>query len=151
MVKIDVAAVARMLGRGRYVYGMASFTLEGETFEYLKPDPGHPPEEAKSWTYGNYPKIRARVPLADGGTVSVYAVAERWNPSHVLVGWADDGRHSHWAWIPVGNVERISDSEWDWPVDSRIPLSGSPSAEKADSEKSLLVTATDRGFFFPVS
>lgn len=122
MVKIDVAAVARMLGRGRYVYGMASFTLDGETFEYLRPDPGHSPEEAKSWTYGSYPKIRASLPLADGGTVSVYAHAERWNPSHILVRWADDGDHGHWAWIPAGNVERVNDSEWDIEEYRRCPV-----------------------------
>lgn len=121
MVKIDPEAVGRMLNRGRYVYGMASFTFDGETFEYLKPDPGHSPEEAKSWTYGNYPKIRASLPLADGGTVTVYAVAERWNPSHVLVSWQDDGRHAHWAWIPAGNVERVTDSEWDIEEYRRCP------------------------------
>ena len=38
---------------------MASFTLEGETCEYLKPGPGHSPDEARSWTYGNYPKVLA--------------------------------------------------------------------------------------------
>jgi hypothetical protein len=100
---------------------MASFTLDGETYEYLKPDPGHSPEEAISWTYGNYPKIIATVPLADGGTVSVYAVAERWNPSHILASWADDGGHANWAWIPAGNVERISDSEWDIEEYRRCP------------------------------
>jgi hypothetical protein len=96
----------------RYDCGMASFTLDGAIYEYLKPDPGQP-EDAKSWTYGNYPKIRAALPLAYGGTVAVYAVAERWNPSRILVSWADDGRHSHWAWIPAGNVERVTDSDWD--------------------------------------
>ena len=25
---------------------------------------------------------------------------ERWNPSYVLVGWPDEARHGHWAWIP---------------------------------------------------
>jgi hypothetical protein len=122
MVKIDVDAARCLLRpRARYSDGMASFTLDGETYEYLKPDPGHPPEEAKSWTYGSYPKIMASVPLADGGTVSVYAVAERWNPSHIFASWADDGRHAHWAWIPAGNVERISDSEWDIEEYRRCP------------------------------
>ncbi|MEQ4520455.1 hypothetical protein ABLI39_13960 [Pseudarthrobacter sp. B907] len=100
---------------------MASFTLDGQTFEYLKPDPEHQPEDAKSWTYGKYPKVLATVPLADGGTVTVYAVAERWNPSHILVSWADDGRHAHWAWIPSGNVERVSDSDWDIEEYRRCP------------------------------
>ena len=39
----------------------------------------------------------ATLPLADGGTVTVYAVAERWNPSRMLVSCADDGGHAHWA------------------------------------------------------
>jgi hypothetical protein len=63
---------------------MTSFTLDGETYEYLRPDPGHPAEETRSWEYGNYPKVMASVPL-NGGTVRVYAVAERWNPSYILV------------------------------------------------------------------
>lgn len=121
VVKIDVDAVGRLLTGGRCIYGMASFTLDGESFDYLKPDPGRQPEEAKSWTYGNYPKIRATVPLADGGTVIVYAVAERWNPSLILASWADDGRHSHWAWVPAGNVERVGDSECDIEEYRRCP------------------------------
>lgn len=86
---------------------MASFTLDGKTFEHLNPDSGDHPEDPKPWIYGKYPKVLATVPLADGGTVRVYRVAERWDPSHILVSWADDRRHSHWAWIPAGNVERI--------------------------------------------
>lgn len=127
VVKIDVEAVGRMLAGGKhkdrpgYHLVMASFTLDGETFEYLKPDPGHQAEETKSWEYGNYPKVLASLPLAAGGTVSVYAVAERWNPSHILVSWADDGRHSHWAWIPAGNVERVTDSDWDIEEYRRSP------------------------------
>ena len=101
VVKIDADAVGRMLAvrkgkyRPGYDYGMASFTLDGETFEYLKPDPGHQPEDAHSWTYGNYPKVLAALPLVSGGTVTVYAVAERWNPSNILVSWADDEHHAH--------------------------------------------------------
>lgn len=102
-----------MLTRGRYIYRMAAFTLDGEMYEYLKPDPGHQPEDTKSWTYGNYPKVIATLPLADGGTIGVYAVAERWNPSCVLVSWAGDGDHARWAWIPAGNIRRVTDSEWD--------------------------------------
>lgn len=55
----------------------------------------------------------ANVPLTGGGTVDVYAEAERWNPSYVLVAWTDAGDHKHWAWIPAGNVRRVTDSEWD--------------------------------------
>ena len=118
---MDPKATRRWLGRGGYVYGMASFTLDGRTFEYLKPDPGHSPEDARSWEYGKYPKALATLPLADGGTATVYAVAERRNPSHVLVSWADDDRHADWAWIPAGNVERVTDSDWDIEEDRRCP------------------------------
>jgi hypothetical protein len=80
---------------------MASFTLDGQAYEYLRPDPDHPPEACHSWTYGQYPKVMASLPLAGGGTVDVYAHADRWDPSHILVSW------------PAGNVRRVTDSEWD--------------------------------------
>lgn len=51
--------------------------------------------------------------LAGGGVIDVYARAERWNPSHILARWEDDGRRPHWAWIPAGSVRRVTDSEWD--------------------------------------
>jgi hypothetical protein len=72
VVKIDADAVGPMLtGRGRYIGGMASFTLDGKTYEYLKPDSDHPPEACHSWTYGKYPTVLAALPLTDGGTVDV--------------------------------------------------------------------------------
>lgn len=40
---------------------MASFTLDGETYEYLRPDPAHPAEESLSWEDGSYPKVVASV------------------------------------------------------------------------------------------
>jgi hypothetical protein len=54
---------------------MASFTIDGETYEYLKPDPGHRPEDAQSWECGKYPKVMASIPLENGGAVDVYATA----------------------------------------------------------------------------
>lgn len=78
---------------------MAAFFLDGTTYEYLLPDPGHDPEATHSWTYGQYPKVMATLSLSVG-TVDVYAHASRWNPSHILVAWQDDEEHAHWAWIP---------------------------------------------------
>ena len=92
---------------------MASFTLDGETYEYLRQDPGHPPEKTRSWESGNYPRVMASVPLAGGASVDVYAHASRWNPSEIAASWTDDPDHRHWAWIPAGNVRRVNDSEWD--------------------------------------
>lgn len=94
---------------------MPSFTLDGETYEYLRADPGRDSEDARSRDYGNHLRVLATVPLADGSTVEVRAVAARWssNPSHVLVAWADDDMSAHWAWIPAGNVECLNGSERD--------------------------------------
>jgi hypothetical protein len=100
---------------------MPSFTLDGITYEYLMPDPGHPPDATRSWEYGNYPKVLATLILAAGGTIGVYAIAKRWNPSHILVSWQDDERRPHWAWIPTGNVARVNDSDWDIEEYRRCP------------------------------
>lgn len=99
---------------------MASFNLDGETYEYLMPDPGTH-GDAHSWVYGQYPRVLASVPAVGGGAVQVFASAVRWNPSHILVSWADDGDHPHWAWIPAGNVERVNDSDWDIEEYRRCP------------------------------
>ncbi len=99
---------------------MRSFTLDGVNYEYLMPDPGHP-EDIHSWEYGKYPRIMVTLPLAGGATVDVYAVADRWNPSHILVSWPDDAGHGHWAWVPAGNVRRVTDSEWDIEEYRRCP------------------------------
>jgi hypothetical protein len=94
---------------------MPSFRLDGETYEYLRADPGRDSEDARSREYGDYPRVLATLPLADGSTVAVRAVAARWNsnPSHVFVAWADDDMGAHWAWIPAGNVKCLDESDWD--------------------------------------
>ena len=99
---------------------MASFTLDGQTYEYTRHDPG-PTEHIGSWEYGKYPKIIATLPLAGGATVDVYAHADRWNPTHILVSWLDDEYRPHWSWIPAGNVRRVTDSEWDVEEYRRCP------------------------------
>lgn len=47
----------------RHYVAMARFTLAGSTCDYLRPDPGQPPEETRPWEYGNYPKAMATLPL----------------------------------------------------------------------------------------
>lgn len=91
---------------------MPSFTLDGTDYEYLQPDGVGRPEGTHSWTYGQYPKVLVELPLADGRTVSVYARAARWTPTHVNVTWKDDTDHPHNAWVPSGNVRKVTDSEW---------------------------------------
>lgn len=71
--------------------------------------------------YGNYPKVLASLPLATGGTVDVYAHAQRWTPAHVLASWLDGEWHPQWAWVPAGNVRRVTDSEWDIDEYRRCP------------------------------
>ena len=91
---------------------MASFTLDGMTYEYLLPDPGHV-DGTKSWEYGHRPKTMATVALAGGGNIEVYAMAQLWSPSHILASWDDDDRRPHWTWVPSGSVRRVTDSESD--------------------------------------
>lgn len=103
-----------------YDWAMRSFTLDGQTYEYLLPDSG-PSENIRSWEYGKYPKIMVTLPLTGGATIELYARANRWNPSHVLVSWNDDEGRGHGAWVPAGNVRRVTDSEWDIEEYRRCP------------------------------
>lgn len=99
---------------------MSRFTLDGEAHEYLTPSGGHP-EDARSWTYGEYPKVSAALPLTDDGTVTVYAEAQRWTSTHILCAWKDDEDHGHWAWVPKDNVRTVTESEWDIEEYRRCP------------------------------
>lgn len=113
--------MAGLFLRSGYDDAMASFTLDGITYEYLRPVPGHDPDVTRSWEYGHSPKVVATVPLV-AGTVDVYAAAQRWNPTQILVAWQDDDHHPHWAWVPAGNVRRVTDSEWDIEEYHRCPV-----------------------------
>lgn len=98
--------------RGRYIYAMPNFIFAGVDYDYLTPKLEGDPEEVHSWAYGKWPKVEAAVPLTAGGTVYVYGQASRWGHDHIIVSWRDDDGHTHWAWIPAGNV-RLTASEWD--------------------------------------
>ena len=100
---------------------MPTFTLDGITYDYVRSEPG-PGDDARSWEYGHLPKVSADVPLASGGTVTVYANADRWTADRIIVSWRDDGDHSHWAWVPSANVRRVTDSEWDIEEYRRCPV-----------------------------
>lgn len=113
MVKIDVGAVGQLLAQGRYIFAMPTFVLAGVVYDYLKPDLEGDPGQVRSWEYGKYPQVEAAVPLVAGGTVKVYGEASHWGNGHIIVSWFDDPWHPHWAWIPAGNVRRLTDSEWD--------------------------------------
>jgi hypothetical protein len=117
MVKIDVGAVVRMLagtcGQRRYIRAMPTFTLTGVEYDYLAPKLEGDPEDVYSWEYGKWPKVEAAVPLKAGGSVNVYGETMRWGHGHVLTRWLDDEGHTHSAWIPKGNVRRLTASEWD--------------------------------------
>lgn len=92
---------------------MPTFTLGSVSYEYLRPPLDVAAQEVHSWEYGHWPRVQAAVPLANGGTVTVYAEALRWTPVQVLVRWADDEGHFHTAWVPTANVYRLTPSEWD--------------------------------------
>ena len=99
---------------------MPTFTLDGTTYDYLRSEPG-PGEDPRSWEYGHEPKVSADVPLAGGGTVTVYATANRWTATQLIVSWFDDDGHPHWAWVPSVNVRRVTASEWDIDQYRRCP------------------------------
>ncbi|MET4094714.1 hypothetical protein [Arthrobacter sp. UYCu712] len=100
---------------------MASFALDGMTYEYFRQDSYYGPGAIGDWTYGEYPKVMASVPLAGGRTVGVYARASRWNPTQILVSWQDDDMRPHSAWVPAANVHKLNDSEWDIEEHRRCP------------------------------
>lgn len=106
-------AVVQLLTRGGYIAGMPTCILAGVAYDYLAPTIEGDPDEVRSWEYGHWPKVEAAVPLMTGGTVRVYGEASRWGHGHIIVSWFGDERHPHWAWIPTGNVRRMTDSEWD--------------------------------------
>lgn len=45
-----------------------SFLLDGQTYEFVRPERVGPVEDVKSWVLGNYPKVHALVPLQAGAT-----------------------------------------------------------------------------------
>lgn len=92
---------------------MPTFTLRGESFEYAVPRPAVGPVGTHSWEYGHWPRVEAAVPLRAGGSVPVYAEAMRWAGDQILIRWQDDDGHYHDAWIPKGNVRKLTSSEWD--------------------------------------
>ena len=100
-------------GRSRYHDRMPTLTLSGVSYEYLTPKSSGLLEETQSWEYGHWPRVEAQVPLAGGGTVTVYAEAMRWTARQILARWQDGAGHYHAAWLPKGNVRRLTASEWD--------------------------------------
>lgn len=92
---------------------MPSFILGGVMYEYVAPPKPQRLHLIRSWEYPNWPRVEAAVQLTDGGTVTVYGEASRWSDELVHVRWADDEEHFHASWVPMANVRRLTDSEWD--------------------------------------
>lgn len=92
---------------------MPTFTLDGVAYDCLRPKPDAGPEATHSWKYGHWPRVEVAVPLAAGGTVSVYGQASRWAGSYILMVWVADAGAHHSTWIPKDNVRRLTRSEWD--------------------------------------
>lgn len=97
-----------MNARPRYSARMPSFILDGTSYEYLMTPRPRPLHLIKSWDYGQWPRVEATVPLADGSTVSVYGEASCWGAEQVHVRWADDEERFHAAWLPAASVRRMT-------------------------------------------
>lgn len=118
MVKVNFEAVRRQLEavwppRRLYSGTMPKFTLAGASFEYLASEFEGDREDIHSWEYGQWLRVESEIPLQDPRTVSVYGEAMRWGNSQILIRWGDDEGHMHSAWLPKGNVRRLTASEWD--------------------------------------
>lgn len=103
------------------IYPPSSFRLSGETYDFLSPEREGPVEDVRSWEMDHYPRVRAQVPLKDGGFVSVYAHATHWNRTQVSVRWYDDEKDSLTAWLPKEAVRPVTESEWDIDEYNRCP------------------------------
>ena len=92
---------------------MPSFIHAGVTYDYATPPIDAQPDDVRSWEYGSWPRVEIDVPLTGGGTVAVFGEATRWTATQILVTWVDDAGHYHSAWVPPGNVRKLTASEWD--------------------------------------
>lgn len=123
MVKLDLSAVKKLLAgatrRRRYIGRMPTFTHAGLVFEYIQATPN--PADSHSWEYPDWPRVEVAMPLKDGGTVAVYGEASRWAGQWIHARWADDNGNYHGAWVPAGNVRRLTASEWDIIEYDRCP------------------------------
>ncbi|MFP3579996.1 hypothetical protein SB659_10485 [Arthrobacter sp. SIMBA_036] len=97
------------------------FLLDGRTHEYIEPERDGPVEDVRSWLMGEYPRVHARVPLAAGGTVYVYASATHWDRNQIHVQWYDDNKASLTAWLAKADIRPVTDSEWDIDQYNRTP------------------------------
>lgn len=95
------------------IHSPTSFVLDGETYEFVKPDRQGPVSGVRSWLLGEYPKVFAWVPLKAGGRVGVYAEAVHWNATQIHVRWFDDDKESLTAWVAKEDVRPVTASEWD--------------------------------------
>jgi hypothetical protein len=100
---------------------LTSFTLAGVVYDFARVERQGAIEDVHSWPMGQYPKVRAIVPLTAGGDVTVYAEATHWNRSQVHVRWFDDDQDSLTTWLPKESVSPVTDSEWDIDQYNRCP------------------------------
>ncbi len=112
---------ATMHDGGMPIYPPTSFLLDGRTYEFLSPEREGNVEDVRSWLLGEYPKVYAKVPLKEGGTMGVYAEATHWNATQISVLWYDDDLESLNAWLPKGDVRPVTNSEWDIDRYNRCP------------------------------
>ncbi|SDW32452.1 hypothetical protein SAMN04487912_102327 [Arthrobacter sp. cf158] len=103
------------------IFPPTKFVLDGQEYEFIRPERVGPVEDVKSWEMGNYPKVHARVPLKPGGTVWVYAHATHWNRTQIHVQWYDDEKDSLSAWLPKEDVRPVTNSDWDIDAYNRCP------------------------------
>lgn len=87
--------------------------------EYISLSPDFAKTPATHPQYRREPYVRAQVPLATGGTVTIDAKVRGWTAEAVLIHWQEDDGRVHNVWLPSRNVARISreKSRWRDPYD----------------------------------
>lgn len=90
----------------------ARFVQDGAEYEHADPRPDFVTGSVRRFVYGSEPKVIAKVPLKDGGTVEVHGYATHYNHDWVSVAWTDEVFSHFTCWVPSAGVRRPADGEW---------------------------------------
>ena len=77
MSSVIVAEAWPSIARTLFTFAPAEIASDGATYDCLALTIEGDPEDFRSREYERYPKVKAAVPLTDGGTVKVYGEASR--------------------------------------------------------------------------
>lgn len=80
-----------------------------------------PAGEVHSWEYGNYPRLAATITVDGDRRLEVLGEGSRWAGDWICFAWVDDKNQTMWSWIPLADVRKVTESEWDIHQFNRLP------------------------------